>query len=330
MFRGTQAGQLFMLERDVLGNVTEIRQAGSNAIEARYEYDAWGGHRVFNAAGVEIYNSATGVVLFGQEHHIGVLNPLRYRGYYWDTDIRLYYLKSRYYDPEIMRFVNADDHSELDPSSVVGLNLYAYCGNDPINNVDPDGTSRLRNALRRIATVAVAVVAVAAVVVAAKAITIATKGAGGILAKKGAQVAIKGILGAAKGATSSAASSIIDQTISNEDGSIDWVRVGQNAVTGAITGAASSSLEGLGLGRISRGLAVGGINSVVAGISNSIRHDQSSMEPVTSQLSAFAGGFVGGFVGGGGEGIRSTLAGVYSGMATNIGVSRLLNLLRRR
>jgi len=154
MFRGTQAGQLFMLERDVLGNVTEIRQAGSNAIEARYEYDAWGGHRVFNAAGVEIYNSATGVVLFGQEHHIGVLNPLRYRGYYWDTDIRLYYLKSRYYDPEIMRFVNADSHEYLSLLGTTGLNLYAYCGNDPINNIDPGGNKFLRQAFRWIGNTA--------------------------------------------------------------------------------------------------------------------------------------------------------------------------------
>ncbi|MCL2822161.1 MAG: RHS repeat-associated core domain-containing protein, partial [Firmicutes bacterium] len=64
----------------------------------------------------------------------------RYRGYYYDTEIELYYLKSRYYDSETGRFVNADDFSYLNPVSVGGLNLYAYCGNDPINFVDPDGT----------------------------------------------------------------------------------------------------------------------------------------------------------------------------------------------
>ena len=52
-----------------------------------------------------------------------------------------YYLKTRYYDPEIGRFITIDDTSYLDPDSVNGLNLYAYCGNNPVMNVDPEGTS---------------------------------------------------------------------------------------------------------------------------------------------------------------------------------------------
>lgn len=53
----------------------------------------------------------------------------------------MYYLNSRYYDPEIGRFVNADDISFLDPESINGLNLYAYCGDNPVMNVDPTGLS---------------------------------------------------------------------------------------------------------------------------------------------------------------------------------------------
>ena len=71
--------------------------------------------------------------------HIGKLNPFRYRGYYYDTETGLYYLKSRYYDPETGRFISIDDISYLDPETINGLNLYSYCGNNPVMNVDPEG-----------------------------------------------------------------------------------------------------------------------------------------------------------------------------------------------
>ena len=75
--------------------------------------------------------------------HIGVLNPFRYRSYYYDTETNLYFLKTRYYDPEIGRFMTIDDISYLDPASINGLNLYAYCNNDPINYADPTGQSAI-------------------------------------------------------------------------------------------------------------------------------------------------------------------------------------------
>ncbi len=71
--------------------------------------------------------------------HIGNLNPFRYRGYYYDTDTKLYYLKTRYYDPEAGRFISQDGVEYLDPDTINGLNLYAYCGNNPVSNVDPNG-----------------------------------------------------------------------------------------------------------------------------------------------------------------------------------------------
>ena len=70
---------------------------------------------------------------------IGNVNPIRYRGYYYDTETKLYYLKSRYYDPEICRFINADDIDYIEPESLMGCNLYAYCGNNPVMYVDPSG-----------------------------------------------------------------------------------------------------------------------------------------------------------------------------------------------
>ncbi len=72
---------------------------------------------------------------------VAKLNPFRYRGYYYDTETGLYYLNSRYYDPSIGRFLNADDISYIHPTDINGLNLYAYCGNNPIMFTDASGTS---------------------------------------------------------------------------------------------------------------------------------------------------------------------------------------------
>ncbi len=70
---------------------------------------------------------------------IAAKNPIRYRGYYYDEDTKLYYLNARYYSPEWRRFISPDDTAYLDPESVNGLNLYAYCNNDPVNYADPSG-----------------------------------------------------------------------------------------------------------------------------------------------------------------------------------------------
>ena len=78
----------------------------------------------------------------GDAAHIGNKNPFRYRSYYFDTETGLYYLKSRYYDPEICRFITIDDISYIDPETINGLNLYAYCGNNPVMFSDPNGKAK--------------------------------------------------------------------------------------------------------------------------------------------------------------------------------------------
>ena len=97
----------------------------------KYTYDAWGNHAVADGNG----NTIT------DETNIGHINPFRYRGYYYDTETELYFLKTRYYDPEIGRFMTIDGIEYLAPETVNGLNLYAYCGNNPVMGVDPNGTS---------------------------------------------------------------------------------------------------------------------------------------------------------------------------------------------
>ena len=66
------------------------------------------------------------------------VNPIRYRGYYYDNETGLYYLQSRYYDPMIGRFVNADGYASTG-QSILGYDMYVYCGNNPISNLDSDG-----------------------------------------------------------------------------------------------------------------------------------------------------------------------------------------------
>ncbi|MDE7256568.1 MAG: RHS repeat-associated core domain-containing protein [Clostridia bacterium] len=109
----------------------------------KYEYDAWGNHTVKDNNGRVITSG------------IGVLNPFRYRGYYYDTETELYYLQTRYYDPEIGRFISQDSIEYADPETINGLNLYAYCGNNPVMNVDPNGTSVIAFILILVAATAI-------------------------------------------------------------------------------------------------------------------------------------------------------------------------------
>ena len=67
------------------------------------------------------------------------LTPFRYRGYYYDTETELYYLQTRYYDPETGRFLSADGISYLNAKISNGLNLYAYCRNNPVIYIDDNG-----------------------------------------------------------------------------------------------------------------------------------------------------------------------------------------------
>ncbi len=108
-----------------------------------YVYSAWGNHKalVLNNKGQMVeYDSPDNEGENKSPYsELSQLNPFRYRGYYYDTETGLYFLKTRYYDPEVGRFITIDDLSYLDPESINGLNLYAYCGNNPVMNVDPSG-----------------------------------------------------------------------------------------------------------------------------------------------------------------------------------------------
>ncbi len=109
--------------RNVIGNIVGIIDF-KNDIVVKYDYNAFGNIISITGPGKDI---------------IGKANPFIYKGYYYDFETSLYYCNSRYYNPEWGRWLNADDVSYLDPSSVNGLNLYAYCANNPVMNIDPNG-----------------------------------------------------------------------------------------------------------------------------------------------------------------------------------------------
>jgi len=93
-----------------------------------YTYDAWGNCTVTATSGISTTDTNV----------LTNINPFRYRGYYYDVETGLYYLQSRYYDPEIGRFINADGQLNLG-SHMLGANLFVYCVNNPVNLIDLDG-----------------------------------------------------------------------------------------------------------------------------------------------------------------------------------------------
>ena len=95
-----------------------------------YEYDSWGKILSIKDANGNNVTSST---------HIGKINPYRYRSYRYDEETGLYYLNSRYYNPEWGRFINADGYMQTPTGSLLALNMYSYCENNPINKVDEDG-----------------------------------------------------------------------------------------------------------------------------------------------------------------------------------------------
>lgn len=122
-------GRDYYFQKNMLGDICAIYNALGELV-CRYVYDAWGNHKIYDKAGNEIPDDGSTVAS---------INPFRYRGYYWDREFKLYYLKSRYYDPEVGRFISPDGIKYLKPNNICGMNLYAYCNNNPIMNVDPDG-----------------------------------------------------------------------------------------------------------------------------------------------------------------------------------------------
>ncbi len=220
-------GTVYYYVTNLQGDVTKL-VTSNGATAASYEYDPYGNN--ISAAG-----------------DLAEINPIRYRGYYYDTETGFYYVSSRYYDPEIGRWINADIPETLtaDFENFAQYNLFAYCFNNPVNMSDETGT------WPSWAKKVVAAVAVVAVVAAVAAVTVATAGAG----TAAAVIAVGAAKGAAIGMASGAAIGAATGAVSHRVSTGSWSGAGtaalngmgdgalSGAVTGAITGAAGSAVK---------------------------------------------------------------------------------------
>ena len=119
--------ELGILLRVLRNGENDVVCTGAKVIE--YRYDSWG----------KLKSTGTLAASLGQD------NPFRYRGYYYDAETGLYYLQSRYYDPEVGRFISADGY--FSTTGILRNNMFAYCSNNPIIRCDPSGSAWTYNGI---------------------------------------------------------------------------------------------------------------------------------------------------------------------------------------
>ena len=120
-------GNDYFFRRNLQGDIIAILNTAGQTVVS-YEYDPWG--NILSTSG-------------SLASTLGVANPFRYRGYYYDTESGLYYLQTRYYDAAVGRFINADGFTSTG-QGFLGNNMYAYCLNNPISYTDPSGRASRR------------------------------------------------------------------------------------------------------------------------------------------------------------------------------------------
>ena len=112
----TESNKEYYYIKDITGNIIKIKDEEGNSI-VEYKYDAYG--------------KVEKTII--ENNNVSKYNPFIYKGYYYDEETELYYCNTRYYSPEIGRWISIDDVGYLDPKSINGLNLYCYCMNDSMN-----------------------------------------------------------------------------------------------------------------------------------------------------------------------------------------------------
>ena len=117
-------GTEYIYLKNIQGDIEKILDINGEVV-VKYAYNAWGN-----------VLSVTGSLA----DTVGIINPIRYRGYYYDGETGYYCLQSRYYNPDICRFINADEPSFIGiDNEKISYNLFAYCANNSINYIDPTG-----------------------------------------------------------------------------------------------------------------------------------------------------------------------------------------------
>ena len=116
--------------KNLQGDIVAIADA-TGEIQFTYTYDSWG--KVLSTKGQG--NSSPSVLDASCPANI---NPFRYRGYYYDGINEIYWLQSRFYDPNTGRFLNADGYVSTG-QGILSTNMFLYCGNNPVNRLDSNG-----------------------------------------------------------------------------------------------------------------------------------------------------------------------------------------------
>lgn len=114
----------YAYEKNIQGDIVAVYDVSTGTKLISYRYNAWG------LCGATYHNSGSTTT--------ATKNPFKYRGYYYDSDLDMYYLQSRYYDPNNCRFINADKYVSTG-QGLTGYNMFAYCENNPVMRVDPTG-----------------------------------------------------------------------------------------------------------------------------------------------------------------------------------------------
>ena len=250
----TWNGNLYYYVTNLQGDVIRILDADGRDV-ATYTYDAWGV-----------------ITQCGGCDQIELYNPLCYRGYVYDIETGLYYVSSRYYDPEIGRFINADA-AIGQIGNVQGTNMFAYCFNNPVNMSDPSGgwPKWLETAVK-VASVVVAVTAVVVMVATVSAVSAGTAAPGALL---GASV----FLGAA---------------LSGINGGVANEAKGNSYINGYLGGATGGTIQAT-CSKTPAGTIVGGgagvtVGTAVTDIMNNLDPDSANSTAKEIALNAITSG----------------------------------------
>ena len=233
-----EGNHLYYVQINCRGDV-EALCGEDNIVRAKYRYGSWE-----NLIGTYDYYGDP----ITSPTHVGNINPIRYRGYFYDSETGFYYLQSRYYDPEIGRFISMDDVSYLGADgTVLSYNSFAYCGNNPVNLSDLDGN--WPSWASKIA-IGIGAIVIGAAVVAATAATGGVAAAFIGAAVSGLKAAvISGAIGAVVDASTSA--------VSHRIATGSWSGAGKAALDGAVDGFANGFMTGgimAGVSQVSSGI----------------------------------------------------------------------------